>query len=561
MLTIQSWLEGVGRKRRPPEECPHWPPDLYAIAGGLLKRSGAYLRVFDRIARSESYLDGIDAIGDAWRARIEGLPKRVTIPALLSARPKGVLQLWKRLIAHKETKISEVRDSKSLSEDLIRMTLIADEACAGIGIDWDLEPSDQSASRRSIFLSLADTALSSNKNRSFCWDLSVDVICVLAKQHTPQLGATFRSLSHHLALYLPTDITARWMNPYPRAESPLAQKSLNLLLLPWPIRIKADDFSEVHRVRRETDVTATSSYFRFDPEEHESTAQFRKRLRRTLEHARRESGKIDAIIFPELALTETQYYEAERVAFDERAILIAGLREKRAGLYDWDLNWCAVQPAGMLRETNDRYRRNDRLIESLRLRQPKHHRWRLTHEQIISYQLSGRLPVQSDCWENAELLPRIMHFVTLNHMTWSVLVCEDLARQDPAADLIRAVGPNLLIALLMDGPQLKARWPGRYAGVLAEDPGTSVLTLTSLGMSVRSRPINSGKRMEISRVIALWNDAEEGEVEISLDEGDDACVLTLECRKVTEYRADGRGDGSETRCPVFAGFKSFRTEP
>lgn len=190
---------------------------------------------------------------------------------------------------------------------------------------------------------------------------------------------------------------------------------------------EADDFSEVHRVRRETDVTATSSYFRFDPEEHESTAQFRKRLRRTLEHARRESGKIDAIIFPELALTETQYYEAERVAFDERAILIAGLREKRTGLYDWDLNWCAVQPAGMLRETNDRYRRNDRLIESLRLRQPKHHRWRLTHEQIISYQLSGRLPVQSDCWENAELLPRIMHFVTLNHMTWSVLICEDFA--------------------------------------------------------------------------------------------------------------------------------------
>jgi hypothetical protein len=33
------------------------------------------------------------------------------------------------------------------------------------------------------------------------------------------------------------------------------------------------------------------------------------------------------------------------------------------------------------------------------------------------------------------------------HNTWSVLICEDLARQDPAADLIRAVGPNLLIAL------------------------------------------------------------------------------------------------------------------
>ena len=66
-------------------------------------------------------------------------------------------------------------------------------------------------------------------------------------------------------------------------------------------------------------------------------------------------------------------------------------------------------------------------------------------------------------------------------------------------------------------------------------------------------------RDKTSRVIALWNDTEEGEVEISLDKGDDACVLTLECRKVTEYRADGRDDGTETRRPVFAGFKSFGT--
>ena len=68
---------------------------------------------------------------------------------------------------------------------------------------------------------------------------------------------------------------------------------------------------------------------------------------------------------------------------------------------------------------------------------------------------------------------RLLYFVTLNRMTWSVLICEDLARQDPAADLIRAVGPNLVIALLMDGPQLNGRWPARYASVLAEDPGSS----------------------------------------------------------------------------------------
>ena len=554
-MNIRTWLEGIGRKR-PLKECPHWPPDLYAIAGGLLKRSGAYLRVFDRISDSESYLNGIDQIGHDWRGGIERLPKRITLPELLKARPNEVRQLWKRLLDHGETRIGDIRASQSLCEDLIRMALIADEASAGIGIDWDLEVKDEPEPQHSVFLSLADAALYSNLNRSFCWDISAEAICVLGKQHTPQLGATFRSLSHHLALYLPTDITARWMNPYPRAET-ASPRSLNLLLLPWPAQVEADDFSEVRPARRETDVTAVSSYFRFDPQHAESKEQFKKRLQLALERAHRESGKIDAIIFPELALTQAQYDVAERLAFREGAILIAGMREKRGGTFDWDLNWSVLQPVGVLRAPSDRYRRDDPLIQSLRLEQPKHHRWRLTHEQIINYQLSGRLPVKSQCWEHSQIDQRILNFVTLNQITWSVLVCEDLARQDPAADLIRAVGPNLLIALLMDGPQLKSRWPGRYAGVLAEDPGTSVLTLTSLGMAVRSRPIVAGKRIETSRVIALWNDTEEGEVEISLDNGDDACVLTLECRKVTEYRADGRGDGTETRRPVFAGFKSF----
>lgn len=152
-------------------------------------------------------------------------------------------------------------------------------------------------------------------------------------------------------------------------------------------------------------------------------------------------------------------------------------------------------------------------------------------------------------------------YESLCAMTWTVLVCEDLARQDPAADLIRAVGPNLLIALLMDGPQLSGRWPARYASVLAEDPGTSVLTLTSLGMAVRSRPIvQSGQRASPRRVVALWRDAVEGEIQIAMDPDEDACVLSLECRMLTEYCADGRSDGGQSRYPIFAGYRSFRSD-
>jgi hypothetical protein len=95
--------------------------------------------------------------------------------------------------------------------------------------------------------------------------------------------------------------------------------------------------------------------------------------------------------------------------------------------------------------------------------------------------------------------------------------------------------------------------------VLAEDPGTSVLTLTSLGMAERSRPIQgSGQRAPVSRVIALWRDAMAGEIQIALDPDHNACVLNLEYRMKTEYCADGRSDHGQTRYPVYAGYCSFK---
>ena len=73
-------------------------------------------------------------------------------------------------------------------------------------------------------------------------------------------------------------------------------------------------------------------------------------------------------------------------------------------------------------------------------------------------------------------------------ITIVALVCEDLARLDAVADLLRTVGPTLVLTVLLDGPQLASRWTARYASILADDPGSAVLTLTSFGMVERSRP-------------------------------------------------------------------------
>lgn len=560
LLTIGAWLESIGLQE-PIEECPGWPPDLFALAGTLIRRSGAYLRVFERRG-STMYAKSVATAARNWRQRLDAITadaSDVKPSDLRAARTHDVERGWALLIQAKDCPISAINEADELAEELVRLALVADEASRGIGVTWDNRDEDGKV-EHSKFLSIAGQVLPDNNNQSYCWDVPVEALCVVGKQHTPMKGATFRSLSHHLALYHPSEIKAVWiLPPSMMVEQVRPRAGLNLLLLPWPERVETPDFEEVYCGERRADGSQSPGYFRYDPKRKTDLEHFKTRLTAALEQARKHAGPIDAIVFPELALTDSEYEAAERIAFDARSILICGLRQARPAEADWDSNISVLQAAGAVRETTPEFITDDQLLKDLRFYQPKHHRWYLDRSQIVNYQLSGGLPPSCGAWEHIELEhPRVLHFVTVDATTWSVLICEDLARQDPAADLIRAVGPNLLIALLMDGPQLSNRWPARYAAVLAEDPGTSVLTLTSLGMVERSRPIlGSGQRAPVSRVVALWRDAVEGEIQIALDPSDNACVLHLEYQMKTEYCADGRSDHGQTRYPVYAGYCSF----
>jgi hypothetical protein len=121
--------------------------------------------------------------------------------------------------------------------------------------------------------------------------------------------------------------------------------------------------------------------------------------------------------------------------------------------------------------------------------QRKHHPWKLDEGQVIQYGLGGVLSPYREWWEYIDCTDRCLNFISMSEdLVMCALVCEDLARPDPVANIVRSVGPNLVIALLMDGPQTKERWAARYATVLADDPGCSVLSLTSFGMARLSRP-------------------------------------------------------------------------
>jgi hypothetical protein len=183
--------------------------------------------------------------------------------------------------------------------------------------------------------------------------------------------------------------------------------------------------------------------------------------------------------------------------------------------------------------------------------QRKHHPWKLDESQVIQYGLGGVLSPYREWWEHIDCTGRRLNFVSISEdLVVCALICEDLARPDPVANIVRAVGPNLVIALLMDGPQTKERWAARYATVLADDPGCSVLSLTSLGMAQLSRPQTGHSR---SRVVALWKDRFNGATEIELPPESDAIAVSLSTRHREEFTADGRGDGGNAAFPILSG--------
>ncbi len=245
-----------------------------------------------------------------------------------------------------------------------------------------------------------------------------------------------------------------------------------------------------------------------------------ERASRACQVAKDRVGRVDAIVLPECA---TRAGEATLISEATGALVIAGV----GGEFDGhDVN--RVEFAAPYEDVTAEYS------------QGKHHRWKLDRSQIVQYGLAEQLDPERVWWESFEIERRELYFTAIAEATTlAVMICEDLARPDPAAEIIRAVGPSLVIALLLDGPQLLTRWPARYATVLEQDPGSSVLSLTSLGMARLSRRPDQSA----SRVVALWKDGRSGPAkELLLPHGACGLLLNLGCEWVKEFSADGRHD-------------------
>ena len=297
-----------------------------------------------------------------------------------------------------------------------------------------------------------------------------------------------------------------------------------MVLAPWPLTLSAHAFHSIDVPVDNLD-KGSFGFFEFDP----GTSIDLAMLERLLRSAFREVRHVDTVVFPEGAVDTSEIQAVENVVRDMGATsMFAGVRG-RADERGFGRNYVHI---GV--NTGGGWEHYE---------QSKHHRWTLDAPQIGQYHLTHSLSPTKQWWEAIDLPARAVQVLDLGlGTTIAPLVCEDLARLDEVADALRGIGPSLVVALLLDGPQLARRWPGRYASVLAEEPGSAVLSLTSYGMVARSRPPGS----KPSRAVALWHDPTSGPREISLGRGSIGVLLTADVDQDSTWTADGRQHPNNT---------------
>ncbi|MDR6695477.1 hypothetical protein [Stenotrophomonas sp. 1337] len=501
-----------------PENALKSPPDVFAVCGYFAKVSGCY-RAYAQPGRFNSkFVKDAESAGKKWRELLDtGRFRIATVPV-------GIREAWSEVGREIEALSKGLQLSAEFEKCCLYLIVACDAASAGVGLPGN---------SRGLFEAVSEMGLYSG---TLCQFVPVDALRVLPKQHTPRSGFNVRSLTHHLALCSASEVRPVWTQlPTPRKEN---RSSYNVLVAPWPLVMNASDLKMT--ASRSVDPARNFGYFDYLPPQAGSKAAAVHWLKKITTKVKSIGQSIDLVVFPECSLSEKDWKEISSAASVEGMAVVAGVRGKsrQPGAFTNSVRFSAPYS---WQEPDPQY---------------KHHRWRIDGSQISTYGLGSTLGASLDWWENIEVQPRSLNFFAMSEsLVICPLICEDLARQDPVAELVRCVGPNMVVALLMDGPQLAERWSARYASVLADDPGSSVLTITSLGMVKLSKP----NGMPVRRVVASWRDAFGQFVPLELGDMDEAIVLNLQFRKKVETTIDGRADGGVASYPVLCGVHSVST--
>lgn len=547
-LLIQRLLPLGTRPGKTPDwaRFPDWPPDAFAVSARLLEASGAYCN--ERYTTpTTGFAFNLAAIGEM--AAVWGDFAEAKVPWADAER--HLQSLWNVLIANQHRPVSATGAWTKWADAAFELLAIADSACEGVGFVPEgsgLRPlADFIATDHLAYLRRDPTDLPSMPH-SMCRMVRADEACVQPKTRTPQVGCTLRSLSHHLALLPPvTEVNTSWRFGVDMAdvhESP--PSSLNILVVPYPYSIPGTCFVAGPPAGTPPLDGASAHYFGVDQKwlrprgRRLSAARFVNFLKDLMDVARSHVGVVDGIVLPELAL------DAPLAAQVAEGLRSAGIEFFISGiLADADSQMPVNAAYSMLYSGGTAF---------APWQQNKHHRWKLDGDQIRRYHLGDRLDPSGVWWEQISVSERHCYFYVFRRgISMATLICEDLARIDPVQSVIRAVGPSLVIALLMDGPQWQRRWSGRYATVLADDPGSAVLSVTSQGMLNRSRMPGEPEIREV----ALWKGSDGVAHELKLDRDTHALLLTLSVIAETNYTLDGRSDSGLTLGLTLSGTHSI----
>jgi len=531
--------------------CPRWPPDLFAVAATLVTESGCYssARYTGGLSPTEAcfdarYMSQVDSAGRKWSS---------------GHFPDLVQTLWERLLASGPC-IVGLRDRADWWDDAMKLLAISDVASVGFGFGeahpdlslarWVFEQ----ILRSEVAAGASQIRVGANRVRlpylpkSLCIAVPPSEVCVQPKTRTPQVGCTVRALSHNLALLPNTgEVKTHWRYAAPWGKGMAEDEPYNILLIPFPYAVVGQCFKSREstvvtnrRAENRGDRVRNVSFFSIDQlwlDGDDVSDRLSRFICELTKNASRYVQKVHGIVLPEMALRDGMAQTIAQTVAAETGIelFISGVASTnpKNGLKQ-NRTYCEIFANGHHHAS---------------WHQSKHHRWKLDERQVKQYNLGHALRGAETWWEEIDVVDRECSFhVFREGASLVVLVCEDLARVDPVQSVVRAVGPNLVITLLMDGPQLERRWPGRYATVLADDPGSAVLTLTSMGLM---------RRLDgTSNQIALWKDPKGGAREILLPDGCHGVALSLtpgfEENFCSDWRSDSRASMTLTLSEIFA---------
>lgn len=495
-----------------------WPANLFAVNYSIIKYTDKYRKL---VSFSSDKLDidqnEVQALTEEWKEIGNIIFKsKVNTPKIKSYIDKIFSK------NNMDKCIYELMNQPDFILPLFTITASIDECFS----DFLNETKDNSL--RTLLALKQSFSTSQNKNTSVSSILSDmhpmhGFVCT--KKLSSQSGLTINSLTHNITL-VPPIIKPNLVKFRNRSLRDISK--YNILYIPYPFEISENCFREHSRIND------SHGYFSFSHTPKDFQDDISKFLA-AYENARMRVSNIDLVLLPECALSKSNFELLRDVFFinygENSPNFLAGVWEDKKDQYGRSF----TENAAILSYNHDPKKIEfDKHINSITQR--KHHRWFLEREQIKTYLLARSLDSSTIWWENIDTPRRELSFAEIDDsFTLCPLICEDLARQEPVASAVRSVGPSLVVSLLLDGPQLQQRWPGKYAAVLADDPGSSVLSVSPLGMVNRS----IGGGFKRTPCVALWSEKGQSK-ELYLEEGAFGILLELNLKDRLQWSLDNR---------------------